>query len=290
MNIYDRIVTKFAYPPAEKMFRRFERKMFSRGISISRIPPAGQRGGGLGTITYGEWCQSIGMFQSLIFANMASDEPKRALDVGCGVGRIFLSYLPYMTDADTYTGIDIDNNFITICKEHFENTNVHFHHVESHNGYYARNSTLERTRWPFNDNSFNILTATSVWTHLTEKDWRFYLNEVGRVLSPGGRAIISFFILDDLYQKALPFKDERLSPYYPQKRSMWIFDRAIEEPGSWFCPKWAAVPEVAVGVSRESFDEAVAESGLSILSYMPGAWKDQPGFHFQDFVVFEKAR
>jgi hypothetical protein len=49
------------------------------------------------------------------------------------------------------------------------------------------------------------------------------------------------------------------------------------------------VPEAATGVPKAIFDEAVADAGLKVARYMPGQWKDWPGFFFQDVVVFERA-
>ena len=127
----------------------------------------------------------------------------------------------------------------------------------------------------------------SVWTHLREEDWRFYLNEVGRVLAVGGRAIITFFVLDELYRPEA--KRNINSAFYPQLEDKWIFDKPAYESKDWVYPKWADVPEVAIAVPQPVFKQAVEAAGLKIVQYLPGQWKDQPGFFFQDVVVFEKA-
>lgn len=274
------------YAPTEGVFRWLESGLMSRGAVLPLIPPPSKRGGGLGTTTYGEWCYTVGIFQSLLFQNLPA-RPVRMLDVGCGVGRLYLAAKPYLTDGDTYLGIDVGKGFIDICNDHYDQPGVSFRHTEASNGYYAKDVRGEPVAWPIEDGAHNLVTALSVWTHLREEDWRFYLNEVGRVLSPGGRAIISFFILDDLYRPET--KTAKISKFYPQPESKWIFDAPAYDSADWVYPSWADVPEVATGVPHDKFAQAVAEAGLKVSRYMPGQWKDQPGFFFQDVVVFEKA-
>lgn len=277
---------RILYDFTENAFRTVERGQLSRGAVLEHIPPPALRGGGLGTTTYGEWCYTIGLFQSLIFQHLP-ERPVRMLDVGCGVGRLYLAARPYLTDQDSYLGIDVGASFIDICRQQYQDANVSFLHTPASNGYYAADTTGGPQAWPMADGSHNLVTALSVWTHLREEDWRFYLNEVGRVLAPGGRAIISFFILDDLYRPEK--KTGRLSRFYPQAENLWIFDTPAYGSAHWKYPGWAAVPEVATAVPMAIFEQAARDAGLSVQRYLPGQWKDQPGFFFQDVVVFEKA-
>lgn len=257
----------------------------SRGAVLDHIPLPEDRGGGLGTTTYSEWCYTIGIFQSLLFQNFPQ-RPIRMLDVGCGVGRLYLAVKPYLTPDDSYQGIDVGKSFIEICKRNYEADNVRFQYTEASNGYYAKDSSGGPRPWPFEDGSFNFVTALSVWTHLREEDWTFYLKEVGRMLQPGGRAVISFFILDDLYRPER--KSARTSAFYPQPENKWIFDAPAYDSEHWKYPSWADVPEVATGVPKDIFDKIVGEAGLKTVRYLPGQWKDQPGFFFQDVAIFER--
>jgi SAM-dependent methyltransferase len=289
MSIVERIRDRMARSvsgPLEQLFRAVERSQMSRGAVLESIPAPKHRGGGLGTTTYGEWCYTVGLFQTLIFQNLPT-RPVRMLDVGCGVGRMYLAAKSYLTETDSYLGIDVGKSFIDICQNEYREPNVSFLYTEAANRYYAKQVDGDSRAWPMEDSSHNLITALSVWTHLDERDWRFYLKEVSRVLAPGGRAIISFFILDDLYDAALPKKTGQISRYYPQPENKWIFDAPAYDSEHWKYPSWAAVPEVAIGVSQSAFDEAVAAAGLKVKHYYPGQWKDQPGFFFQDVVVFE---
>lgn len=288
MSIVSKIGRKAARTvsgPLEKAFRAAERGQMSRGAVLDHIPFPSDRTGGLGTTTYAEWCYTIGIFQSLIFQHLPA-RPVRMLDVGCGTGRLYLSAKPYLTADDSYLGIDVENVSIEACRRLYPEQNVAFLHTPASNGYYAKGVTGGPKIWPLADQSHNLITALSVWTHLREEDWVFYLNEVGRVLQPGGKAIISFFILDDLYHPEK--KSPQLSKFYPQPENKWIFDAPVYDSAHWKCPSWVAVPEVATGVPKAIFDDAVRDAGLVLEHYYPGQWKDQPGFFFQDVAIFRK--
>ena len=63
----------------------------SRGGLLQSIPSYSDRLGGLGTITYGEWCYTVGAFQSIIYLHLPQQQPLNILDIGCGSGRLYLS-------------------------------------------------------------------------------------------------------------------------------------------------------------------------------------------------------
>lgn len=258
----------------------------SRSAVFDQIPYPSDRTGGLGTVTYAEWCYTIGMFQSLIFSHLPA-RPVKMLDVGCGAGRLYLAAKPYLTQSDSYTGIDIDNSFLDRCRKLYRDPGVNFIHTPSSNGYYSKETEGGPRSWPFKNESYNLVTALSVWTHLNEEDWLFYLNEVSRILQPGGRAIISFFILDEDYKPES--KRNKMSQFYPQSEDKWVFSESAYGSEHWKCPSWVDVPEVAIGVDKAQFDAAVEQAGLKVKEYRSGQWKDHPGFFFQDIIVFEKS-
>lgn len=272
------------YPMVEFLFRKFERSELSRGATLLQIPPASLRSGGLGTTSYGEWCYTLGLFQMLIGTNL-TERPLSVLDVGCGVGRLYLATKPFLTKDDTFTGIDITEKSISICQSLFQRDGVRFIHTPAHNASYSENAS-GRTDWPFPNESMTLVTALSVWTHLNEEDWRHYLGEVSRVMKPGARAIITFFVLDDLYRPTE--KTSRISDFYPQPENKWIFDSHAYESDHWFHPSWASIPETAIAVEKHAFEAAVLAAGLTLGAFYPGQWKDKPGLFFQDIAIFEK--
>lgn len=258
----------------------------SRGSYLPLIPHAADRRGG--TKTYIEWGWTVGLLQALIFQNLPRERPVRALDVGCGVGRLAIAYSPYLVLGDSYTGFDVNREDVDFCRRHYTAPQLSFLHFEAHNRVYAAGQGDGQVRWPVADGSFNVLTALSIWTHLDEADAGFYLGEVARALAPGGRAIISFFILDEIYDRTLAGRGERVSRFYPQLETKWIFDKPLDGSTEWFYPSWAVLPEEATAIRKPAFDRIIAQAGLKLEQFYPGSWKEQPGLFFQDIAIFAK--
>jgi SAM-dependent methyltransferase len=276
---------------AEAAFRRTGRKDMSRGGVLSMVPPYSKRqGSGLGTVTYGEWCYTVGIFQSIMFQNLPEGETIDMLDVGCGLGRLYLSSKAFLNDGGSYTGIDIGTHLIDDCKAEYAGCDdASFVHYDAANAIYSNSTKTAPQLWPLGDKTYNFITALSVWTHLREEDWCAYLRQVSDRLTDDGRAMISFFILDDDYDATLPGRTDKISKYYPQPETKWIFDAPAYGSENWSYPSWAPDPEVAIGVRKAAFDAAVAEAGLVVDKHYPGSWKERSGLFFQDIVIFKKA-
>jgi SAM-dependent methyltransferase len=115
-----------------------------------------------------------------IVAHLPSDwnwEGKRVLDFGCGAGRTLRHFQPEAGQAE-FVGCDIDAESIGWVNSHLSGT--------------ARGVVSgEWPPLPFADDSFDLVYALSVFTHLTDS-WSAWLLELRRVLAPGGLLIASF--------------------------------------------------------------------------------------------------
>jgi SAM-dependent methyltransferase len=127
----------------------------------------------------------------------------RILDLGCGCGR--LAYELATNDALTsqviqYEGLDVDAECILWCQRHITplNPNFRFHHVDAANTSYNPHGALKASRvhFPYPPNYFDLILATSLFTHLLPDDCAHYLAEAARVLVPGGAMYLSFFLLN----------------------------------------------------------------------------------------------
>jgi SAM-dependent methyltransferase len=284
MKIIQRL-RRVARAGIESVFRPLENGALSRGSHLKMIPAAPDRRGG--TRTYIEWGYTIGFFQPLIFQCLPVQRPYRILDVGSGVGRLAIACAPYLGPGDRYIGLDVNPKDVAFSQKHYD-SRFSFVHLDAHNATYAPSQQRACVPWPVETESFDLITALSVWTHMREEDARFYLKQAARALKPKGRALITFFVLDDLYRQTLAGRRDRTSQFYPQPETKWIFDKAITPSRDWFAPSWATEPEEATAINEPAFHDMIEQAGLCVSSFYPGAWKEHPGLFFQDVSVLEK--
>jgi SAM-dependent methyltransferase len=104
-------------------------------------------------------------------------EGKRALDFGCGVGKVLCHFAPEAQTAE-FTGCDIHAPSIEWLQR---NVCPPFRVFRC----------LEEPSLPQPDGQFDLIYAMSVYTHLTDR-WAEWLLEHHRVLGPDGLLLASF--------------------------------------------------------------------------------------------------
>jgi len=98
---------------------------------------------------------------------------KRVLDAGCGTG---FGAARLAARAARVTGVDTSREAIEYARAHYPDPRLEF----------LRGDV---SRMPFRDESFDLVSAFEVIEHL--RDWRGFLREARRVLSPQGQLVIS---------------------------------------------------------------------------------------------------
>lgn len=121
------------------------------------------------------------------------------LDVGCGVGRMAAPLTRYLDADGRYEGFDIVPAGVDWCRGNItpRHPQFHFQLADIRNPEY-RGGTQHAAdyRFPFDDASFDFAFATSVFTHMRPAEVRQYVSELGRVLRPGGRCLVTCFLLN----------------------------------------------------------------------------------------------
>lgn len=217
----------------------------------------------------------LGHFVSL--AGLTPDQ--RVLDVGCGIGRMARPLSAFLTPPGSYDGFDINADGIAFCQERYARfPHFRFTHVDLHNARYHPQGARQASEFtfPYDDQAFDLAIATSVLTHLVTAESERYLHEIARVLVPGGRALITFFVLDSGSRAAvhqgtttLPF-DIDAAPDAP----MAVVDHDV--------------PEEAVAFDHDWLERTFAACGLRRIEAHPGSWRGRPGRSYQDLLVLER--
>ncbi|MGY2937401.1 SAM-dependent methyltransferase [Bradyrhizobium sp. GM6.1] len=201
----------------------------------------------------------------------------KVLDVGCGVGRMARGLTACLSGGE-YHGFDAVKEQIAWCSEHITPLypNFHFQHIDVANGTYNGEGAVsaEALEFPYDANMFDLVFLASVFTHMLPKAMENYLGEIGRVLKPGGRCLITWFLLTD----------ERIKNI---GRAAFAIDKGGED--GIYRVADQAHPEHVVGFIEQYVRSAYRKSGLKIVDPVRyGFWGGTPGISGQDIIVAEK--
>jgi ubiquinone/menaquinone biosynthesis C-methylase UbiE len=131
--------------------------------------------------------------------NLKRDE--KVLDIGCGIGRMAVPLTKYLYSNSTYDGIDISSEGISWCKKKItpKYPNFRFQLADMFNKRYNPNGKYKASEYklPFENESFDFIFLTSVFTHMLPEDMENYFSEISRVLKKGGRSFITYFLLNE---------------------------------------------------------------------------------------------
>ena len=283
-KIKNLLLFNILYKVLDPIYVFLDKMHIRRSKNMQMIPSALFRRGG--AYSYAEWSYIIGVIHTIIENNLKDKTNLQILDIGCGAGLVLNAINQFIGKNGSYTGIDVMKSEIDFCKKHYPKK-FKFFHIETKNNYYSPKQG-KNIAWKFFDNSFDVITAISVWTHLNEIDARFYINEVSRVLKINGKAFITFFSLDEDYENFLK-KDLNLkSNFHNQTRLQYVYNKKAYDSDNWFCTSWAKVPERAIAVNYNALKEMFDKSNLKITKHYKGTWKEVPGVFFQDIFVLQK--
>lgn len=141
--------------------------------------------------------------QFVELAGLRPDED--VLDVGSGVGRVAVGLTGWLQGR--YEGIDIVRRGVEWCQQAItpRYPNFSFQVADLYNRHYNPEGRVPASeyRFPFEDQSFDFVVLTSVFTHLLPPDRDNYIAEIARVLRPAGRCFGTFFLFDNEARSSL---------------------------------------------------------------------------------------
>lgn len=125
------------------------------------------------------------------------------LDIGSGIGRMAIPLTHFLDpELGEYYGFDIDKRGIAWCVKNITPRYSHFHfdYVDIYNKYYNKKGKIraDKFTFPYEDEQFDFIFATSVFTHMLPEQIKRYLKEIKRVLKNDGKIFLTFFSIDDV--------------------------------------------------------------------------------------------
>lgn len=256
VDYWIRINRNFTYLP------KYSIRVRSNGVS--------QQFGGRSFVYYGE------LLANILKENIGFDQPVRVLEIGCGCGRVALGLSKF--DNISYVGVDIDRISLEASKKNpvLKQKGYRFELMDVMNREYNPGGKFKADsyKFPYPDHHFDVIFLVSVFTHMLSKDVDRYIQEISRMLKPGGTCMFSTFLMD--YGRT--FKRSELS---------FIF----HEDSSYFCSQ--QVPEKSVGYYLDFFKTKFYENNMTLKKIFLGGWRKSPeiesksGFS-QDILFFKK--
>jgi len=203
----------------------------------------------------------------------------KVLDVGCGVGRIAVPLTSYLNESGSYCGFDIVKSGINWCNERIATkySNFQFIHSDILNKHYNKNGSVlaHEYKFPFADETFDLVFLSSVFTHMFPRDIENYMREIYRVLKHKGNCLITFFIINNESKRLMKNPGSILNFKFHDDGYFWYKE---------------ADPEAAIAFEEEYIVTLFKSNGMTIdNSIHYGSWCGRDDYlSFQDIVVARK--
>lgn len=138
------------------------------------------------------------------------------LDVGSGIGRMAIPMTGYLDKDGRYEGFDAVELGVRWCQKNISSRfpNFHFQYIPLDNDLYrAEGINAAQFQFPYPDQHFDFTIVISVFTHMLPTQVENYLQEIARVLKPGGTCVATFFLLNEDSKKRMSANPAFSFPY-----------------------------------------------------------------------------
>ena len=202
------------------------------------------------------------------------------LDVGSGIGRLAVAMTDYLVSAGSFDGFDVVKDGVLWCEKNITKRfpNFRFKHVDLKNDLYNLSTENEAKSFvfPYVENSFDVITLFSVFTHMMPDDIDNYLAEIARVLKPGGCCVATFFIIDEYARKQIDAGQTGEFTFDYSYDGYFLFDDRVKEAN--------------VAYDKDYLLQMIAKHQLLVPTIEYGTWSDHSRgtTQFQDLVVLSK--
>jgi SAM-dependent methyltransferase len=200
------------------------------------------------------------------------------LEVGCGCGRMAIPLTDHLSQNGRYCGFDVDKDCISWAQNKItrNRSNFSFIRADIYNDLYNPKGTIlpEEFKFPFEEDSFDIVYLPSVFTHMLPGEMEHYLLEIARVMKKGGKCLITYFLINGESSSLIAKNESALG---------------IRHKGENYWTSNPEVPGAAVGYDEAQAREGYGRFGLKIDNVYYGSWCGRKNYlSFQDIIVAEK--
>lgn len=201
------------------------------------------------------------------------------LEIGSGYGRMSVGLTSFLSSSGSYDGIEIIPEAVDWCNKEITSrySNFKFHHADVINHYSNQNGSLEAQNYifPFEDESFDFIVLTSVFTHMKPEHIDIYLSEIARVLKPKATCFTSYYLLDK-------FSIAQVK----EKKSALLFKHKFDN----FLSTSKNNPEETVAYDQDYIKTIYSKHKLQIKEpILYGSWSGRKQFlTYQDIIIASK--
>jgi len=201
------------------------------------------------------------------------------LEIGCGYGRVAVALTDFIVLPGRYDGVEIVEKAVKWCTKEITGhyPNFRFHHADVSNPYAKceNGQSASAYKLPFDENTYDVVYLTSVFSHMRPSDIKAYLNEISRVMKPHGKCFITYYLINNFVKAQIESN---------QASQDFRYDFGD------FKSTHKRTPEHAIAVSESLVRSFYEEIGLVIDEpILFGSWAvGEKRFSYQDVIVATK--
>lgn len=201
------------------------------------------------------------------------------LDIGSGIGRMAVPFTGYLSEKGRYEGFDIVKLGVDWCTKNISSRypNFTFRLIPLKNDLYflGTENTASDLVFPYENDTFDFVFLSSVFTHMMPEDVENYIAEIRRVLKSGRKCFATFFILDEVSETGMAQSAAKQFPHDMGHYS--LMDQSVKEAN--------------VAFRKEYILQLLEKNDLEISRFIRGNWSGATSDIFdqhQDIILFEK--
>ena len=186
-----------------------------------------------------------------------------------------IPFTRYLTKG-IYHGFDVTFPMVEWCQQNITSRypNFQFQHADLANTLYAKTGgDAADYTFPYPDGTFDVVFATSVFTHLLPDSAHRYAAESARVLRRGGRALLTFFLTNDEFRAQRAAGNVTIA--FPYSHGPYAVMNEEE-------------PERVLAYEESYAREMMTRAGLDIEDFSYGSWRVPGGWTYQDAFLLSK--